>query len=320
MKNMKVLRSSHIKKITKSLGDRKKSSDFCMTSEIYRPRGMLEYALQKEGLLLFNPSGDMTMAGRQFFMPDYETYGDTVVDGRQNTFELARSMYDLSKAIELPDFKLIRDDVSLRFYKKHDKDVILVGIRGTNVKNWTDLYTWVVIGAGEDLRETTRYKEDLEKLVSFQRDYPPSQFHYVATGSSLAGSIIDNFLEVGLIKEAVTYNPSIEKKFVLVKQIRNHRVYLDTDPLFILMGQYAPNTEIIVNPEKPYFRDISKEKTYLIASHVIYPEYNPAFKGGGKFGKIYTLEEWKKEKEKVNAIQVTGDKPVQMLTKVIVIA
>jgi hypothetical protein len=86
------------------------------------------------------------------------------------------------------------------------------------------------------------------------------------------------------------------------------------------MGQYAPNTEIIVNPKKPYFRDISKEKTYLIASHVIYPEYNPAFKGGGKFGKIYTLEEWKKEKEKVNAIQVTGDKPVQMLTKVIVIA
>jgi hypothetical protein len=257
--------------------------------------GAVEYTLQKAGMRLFNPSGDRSKAGRQSFTPDYDAYGATVQEGRQNAFNLSRSMYDQSKAIELPDFKLMRDDTSLRFYRKEDEGVILVGIRGTDVKSWTDLYTWAVIGANQDLRMTTRFQEDLAKLVSFQRQYPPSQFYYVATGSSLAGSIADRFLELGLIEEAITYNPSIERKYVLDEGVLNHRVYLDTDPLFMLMGQYAPNTEIRVNPNKNNFYNPLKETDYLIASHLIYPIYNPAFEGGGMegSGKTYTIEEWK---------------------------
>jgi hypothetical protein len=49
----------------------------------------------------------MTMAGKQSFTPDYDAYGETVEEGRKNAFNLSRSMYDQSKAIELPDFKLI---------------------------------------------------------------------------------------------------------------------------------------------------------------------------------------------------------------------
>jgi hypothetical protein len=280
--------------------------------------GAVEYTLQKAGMRLFNPSGDMTMAGRQSFTPDYDAYGETVEEGRKNAFNLSRSMYDQSKAIELPDFKLIRDDTSLRFYRKEDENVILVGIRGTDVKSWTDLYTWAVIGANQDLRMTTRFQEDLAKMIAFQRNYPPSQFYYVATGSSLAGSIADRFLELGLIEEAITYNPSIERKYVLEEGILNHRVYLDTDPLFMLMGQYAPNTEIRVNPNKTNFYNPSKEKDYLIASHSIYPIYNPAFEGGGMegSGKTYTIEEWKaifdaKLEEKRKAIEAREAKKKQ---------
>ena len=257
--------------------------------------GAVEYTLNKAGMRLFNPSGDMSKAARQSFTPDYEAYGETMEQGRLNAFNLSRSMYDQTKAIELPDFKLIQDDTSLRFYRKEDDDVILVGIRGTDVNSWTDLYTWAVIGVSADLRMTTRFQEDLAKLVAFQRNYPPSQFYYVGTGSSLAGSIADRFLELGLLEEAITYNPSIEKKHLLDENILNHRVYLDTDPLFILMGQYSPNTEIRVNPNKTNYYNPSKEKDYLIKSHSIYPVYNPAFEGGGMegSGKTYTLEEWK---------------------------
>ena len=244
-------------------------------------KGALEYTINKTGILLFNPSGDRTMAGKQSFTPDYDAYGDTVKDGRRNAFNLSRSMYDQSKAIELPGFKLLKDDVSLRFYKKDDKDVILVGIRGTDMNNWTELYTWAVIGMSYDLRMTTRFQEDLAKLISFQRNYPINQFYYVATGSSLAGSIADRFLDMELIQEAMTYNPCIEKKYILDGGILNHRVYLDTDPLLMLMGQYAPNTEIKVNPNKINYYNPSKEKAQLLESHTIYPKYNPAFEGGG---------------------------------------
>lgn len=280
--------------------------------------GAIEYTLQKAGMRLFNPTRDLSKAERQSFTPDYDAYGLTAEQGRQNAFNLSRSMYDQSKAIELPDFRLLKDDTSLRFYRKDDENVILVGIRGTDVKSWTDLYTWAVIGVSADLRLTTRFQEDLAKLVSFQRNYPPSQFYYVATGSSLAGSIADRFLELGLIEEAITYNPSIERKHLLDENILNHRIYLDTDPLFILMGQYSPNTEIRINPNKTNYYNPSKEKDYLIASHSIYPVYNPAFEGGGMegSGKTYTLEEWKaifdaKLEEKRKAIEAREAKKKQ---------
>ena len=280
--------------------------------------GAIEYTLQKAGMRLFNPTRDLSKAERQSFTPDYDAYGLTAEQGRQNAFNLSRSMYDQSKAIELPDFRLLKDDTSLRFYRKDDENVILVGIRGTDVKSWTDLYTWAVIGVSADLRLTTRFQEDLAKLVSFQRNYPPSQFYYVATGSSLAGSIADRFLELGLIEEAITYNPSIERKHLLDETILNHRIYLDTDPLFILMGQYSPNTEIRINPNKTNYYNPSKEKDYLIASHSIYPVYNPAFEGGGMegSGKTYTLEEWKaifdaKLEEKRKAIEAREAKKKQ---------
>jgi hypothetical protein len=280
--------------------------------------GAIEYTLNKAGMRLFNPTRDLSKAERQSFAPDYEAYGETEEQGRQNAFNLSRSMYDQSKAIELPDFKLLKDDTSLRFYRKDDEDVILVGIRGTDINSWTDLWTWAVIGVSADLRLTTRFQEDLAKMIAFQRDYPPSQFYYVGTGSSLAGSIADRFLELGLLEEAITYNPSIERKHLLDETILNHRVYLDTDPLFILMGQYSPNTEIRVNPNKTNYYNPSKEKDYLIKSHSIYPVYNPAFEGGGMegSGKTYTLEEWKaifdaKLEEKRKAIEAREAKKKQ---------
>ena len=101
---------------------------------------------------------------------------------------------------------------------------------------------------------------------------------------------------MGLISEALTYNPAIEKKYILDGDIHNHRVYLDTDPLFILMGQFAPNTEIRVNTSKADFYNPIKEGEYLVNSHQINPSFNPAFEGGGMMGagKTYTIEEWKR--------------------------
>jgi hypothetical protein len=257
--------------------------------------GAIEFTLQKAGKSLFNPTGNMTMAGKQTFTPDYDAYGATVAGGRLNAFNLSRSMYNQQQAIDLPDFDLIEDNTSLRFYLKDDEDVIMVGIRGTDVKSWTDLYTWAVIGANQDFRMTTRFQDDLQKLLVFQKEYPMTQYYYVGVGSSLAGSIADRFLDMGLLDEAITYNPSIEKKYVLDGDIHNHRIFLDTDPLFILMGQYSPNTEIRVNAGKTNFYNPSKEKDYLIKSHSIFPVYNPAFEGGGMMGagKTYTIEEWK---------------------------
>ena len=289
LKMEKGWRDENLKKLGYDMEDSDADSDELVGE------GAIEWTLAKAGKSLFNPTGDMTKAGIQTFTPDYDAYGATVEQGRLNAFNLSRSMYNQQQAIELPDFDLIEDDISLRFYLKDDEDVIMVGIRGTDVKSWTDLYTWAVIGAKQDFRMTTRFQDDLQKLMVFQKQYPMTQYYYVGVGSSLAGSIADRFLDMGLIDEAITYNPSIEKKYILDADIHNHRVYLDTDPLFILMGQYAPNVEIRKNASRADFYNPSKEKDYLIASHSIFPVYNAAFEGGGMMGagKTYTIEEWK---------------------------
>ena len=261
--------------------------------------GAVEFSLQTAARKMFNPTGNMTMAGKETFTPDYDAYGDTIEDGRENAFALSRSMYD-AQAIEIPGFDYYEGNASIRFYVKDDEDVVMVGIRGTQKRNLRELLvTWASfanVGGPEDLSFTSRFQEDLRSLQEFQKQFPISQFYYVATGHSLAGAIIDQFLDMGLINEALTYNPAIEKQYILDGDIHNHRVYLDTDPLFILMGQFAPNTEIRVNSSKADFYNPIKEGEYLVKSHSITPVYNPAFEGGGMMGagKTYTLEEWKR--------------------------
>ena len=265
--------------------------------ELMGEGGAFEYSLQTAARKLFNPTGNMTMAGKQTFTPDYDAYGDTIEDGRENAFALSRSMYN-AQAIEIPGFDYYEGNASIRFYVKDDEDVVMVGIRGTNKRNWRELLaTWAsMVPESGDLSFTSRFQEDLRSLQEFQKEFPISQFYYVATGHSLGGAIADRFLDMGLISEALTYNPAIEKKYILDGDIHNHRVYLDTDPLFILMGQFAPNTEIRVNASKADFYNPIKEGEYLVNSHQITPNFNPAFEGGGMMGagKTYTLEEWKR--------------------------
>ena len=265
-------------------------------SEDLEGGGAIEWTLQKAGRMLFNPTGDTSHAGRQTFTPDWDAYGSDAADGRKNAFELSRSMYNQGEALDIVGFKLVKDDTSLRFYQKEDEPVIMMGIRGTDIYSKTDILADVVIGFGpQGLNNTTRFQQDLQKLQEFQKQYTINHYYYVATGSSLAGSIADRFLDMKLIGEAVTYNPAIEKKYLLDDAIQNHRIYLDTDPLFLVMGHYAPNTEIRVNANKANYYNPSKEKDYLMSSHSIYPVYNPAFEGGGMegSGKTYTIEEWK---------------------------
>jgi len=270
-----------------------------MKDELIGGVGAVEFSLQTAARKMFNPTGNMTMAGKETFTPDYDAYGDTIEDGRENAFALSRSMYDDAQAIEIPGFDYYEGNASIRFYVKDDEDVVMVGIRGTNKRNWRELLvTWASFAdvGPEDLSFTSRFQEDLRSLQEFQKQFPISQFYYVATGHSLAGAIIDQFLDMGLINEALTYNPAIEKQYILDGDIHNYRVYLDTDPLFILMGQFAPNTEIRVNSSKADFYNPIKEGEYLVKSHSITPLYNPAFEGGGMMGagKTYTLEEWKR--------------------------
>ena len=121
-----------------------------------------------------------------------------------------------------------------KFFKKDDYPVIVVAVRGT--ADFTDLQAWLPVVL-DKIAGTQRYIQDTQVLTDFQQDYLPTQYYYYATGHSLAGVIIDEWLKKGLILSARTYNPAIQEQDNADTTIDNYRVYATGDPLYKMFGR-----------------------------------------------------------------------------------
>ena len=194
---------------------------------------------------------------------------------------------------ELKGFKLLKRYNKLIFYQniKNEK-YILVGIEDTDSRSLDDIVTASQnIFFKTDLKKLKRYKNDLQNIIEFQKDYPTNEYYYMATGASIAGAVIDLFLEGGYIKEATTFNAVIEKRFMDRSDIKNYRIYLNEDVLYLAMGQYACNTKVyIIHPEKNTFINPIKEFNYLFHIHTLNDKRSSSL---AQLKKILTTEEEK---------------------------
>jgi hypothetical protein len=172
---------------------------------------------------------------------------------------------------KLKGFKLLKKCNKLRFYQNEEKPtIILVGIEDTNFKSIYDMYTICIKTAilGGSVTNLTRYKNDLKDIIEFQKKFPIHKYHYIGTGSSIAGAISDLFLDSGYLHEAVTFNPYTERQFYNRSDIKNYRICLDEDFCFICCGQYTCNTKIYtVNSVKKKFINPIEEFIYLYNIH-----------------------------------------------------
>ena len=107
-------------------------------------------------------------------------------------------------------YRKIMGTDTLAFYQ-HDH-VIMLGVRGT--ADTRDMKADTLIALGK-LTSSMRYKKDLQDLVKFQEQYPVSQYTYFGVSHSLGGALVDKFLALGKLKQAVSYNPAVEKKDLL---------------------------------------------------------------------------------------------------------
>ena len=115
----------------------------------------------------------------------------------------------------------------------------IVGVRGTTTL--VDLEADARIAFNE-LDTTQRWRADLSFLQAFQAVNPGA---YFGVGHSLGGSIIDLFLERGMLCGGRSYNPTIQPGGFDV--VGHQRVYNDTDPLYILVGQFDRNAIVRKN-------------------------------------------------------------------------
>lgn len=149
-------------------------------------------------------------------------------------YQIAGSAYDPNFTDTIDGFTLLKQTPTLKFWKKVDYPVIVVGVRGT--ADMTDFQAWLPVVLNK-IAGTERYLTDTDFLTHIQQDYLPNLYYYYATGHSIAGVIIDEWLKRGLILGARTYNPAIQEGDLQRQDINNYRVYASTDPLYRMFGK-----------------------------------------------------------------------------------
>jgi hypothetical protein len=128
----------------------------------------------------------------------------------------------------------------LSVYK--DARTAIVAVRGTEVKDSKDLVADIAIALGA-LKSTPRFKSDVEELRKLRKQPELKNLYWIGTGHSLGSALVDEFLKLGLISEAVTFNGAVSREFYNVNN-KNRRIYLKNDPLYLMMGRNTKYHEV----------------------------------------------------------------------------
>jgi hypothetical protein len=162
---------------------------------------------------------------------------------------------------QIQGYNLLLKTPTVSFFQvDRKKNVIIIALRGTAFTDINDISAdlGIVKTIVEDaktarsVRNSQRYINDVKTIKDFQSK--PARFYntvYYAVGHSLSGAMIDELLDDGLVKSAVSFNPAIER-VNFAKNNNNHRVYLSCDVLYNLLGKFITNGNLeVVEKENP---------------------------------------------------------------------
>jgi len=139
-------------------------------------------------------------------------------------------------------YEEIARDEYICAYKNVTNNSVICGIRGTDTKDMGDVAADIQIALGK-LNSSERYKHDVSVIKRLQTYFPQDKWWWVGVGHSLGGAIVDSLIREGLLKEGVSFNPAVQKEEYL-KPTTNRRIYLETDPLYLLMGRFTKYHEV----------------------------------------------------------------------------
>ena len=198
-------------------------------------------------------------------------------------YQIAGASYADNFTDTIDGFTLLKQTPTIKFFKKVDYPVIVVGVRGT--ADMTDFQAWLPVVL-DKIAGSERYTKDTDVLLHFQQDYLPTQYYYYATGHSLAGVIIDEWLKNGYILGARTYNPAIQTSDLQRPDINNYRVYASTDPLYRMFGSRAKRAPEVRKSTNQFGLEQAKQfflsPLYYFGKDILreHSWRNPVFQGG----------------------------------------
>ena len=167
---------------------------------------------------------------------------------------------------QIQGYTLLSKTPTVSFFQVNKKrNVIIIALRGTAFTDINDISADLGIvktivedaNTARNVRNSQRYINDVKTIRDFQNTAsqylprPSANLVYYAVGHSLSGAMIDELLDDGLVKSAVSFNPAIER-VNFAKDNNNHRVYLSCDVLYNLLGKFITNGNLeVVEKENP---------------------------------------------------------------------
>lgn len=190
--------------------------------------------------------GSQTKQVREYIITNY-TPGESqseqpavagAIPPNSTLHKMEKESYSVNPIDILDMYQLVETTPTMKLYKNNN--IYIVAIRGTDVNDPEDLYADLMIPLGK-LRESTRFKRDLDTLKSWKKKYGNGEWYSV--GHSLGGAILDEFLLMNLLDEGISYNPAVSYNNI-DKDIKNKRIYKSGDPLYNVMGRFTKNPEV----------------------------------------------------------------------------
>lgn len=247
-------------------------------------------------------------------------------------FEVAKEVYNPNSKEQIGQFRLAKDTPTIDAYVNDDTKTIIIGVRGTNPSDISDILADVRTITSR-LPTTTRYQYDKNFVEKIVRQFP--DYSLYLAGHSLGGAMATQLKrDFPQIKTAIEFNPAFQTRDFVSSPPNIIRIYSNRDPLYLGGGRLLATRVIKAdtnNPLKAHFLNIfdnyyaGKSDMEIKASQAIAPAGRMEFvrpvaellqqKGGQTVVKIFmrrnpvdafiekffeyvTLGQWSKVKQK----------------------
>lgn len=201
-------------------------------------------------------------------------------------FKASKSSYKDKAFDSIDGYNKIYDGKTIDAFLNPNSSEILVGVRGTAMST-DDLKADVNI-VSNNLKNTTRYKNDVKQMNEIFQQYPPQNHNYYLGGHSLGSAIISQLKrDYPFLKDAVVFNGALQPVDLSNQHPDMKFKYIDKDPLYNIVGKSVKNKEVFPYEELKrgsFFGRIgAKLQPTILKAHKL-EQFEKRY-GGGRYGK-----------------------------------
>jgi pimeloyl-ACP methyl ester carboxylesterase len=158
-------------------------------------------------------------------------------------FKASKSSYQNKAFDNIEGYNKIYDGKTIDAFLNPQSREILVGVRGTAM-SLDDLKADANI-VGNNLKNSTRYINDVKQMNEIFQNYPPNNFNYYLGGHSLGSAIIAQLKrDYPFLKDAVVFNGALQPVDISNQPPDMKFKYIDKDILYNIVGKSVKNKEV----------------------------------------------------------------------------